>query len=69
MCTMTAYRKKYPKSTESKREVFLEEVIFELTLEEGLGVYCGSKGEEKRMGDNRVSDGQKRQCRYMDQYE
>lgn len=46
---MTAY-KKVPKSSESKREGLLEEVIFELTLEEGLGVYCGKQGGGKEDG-------------------
>ena len=29
-------------------EGFPQEVIIELTLEEGLGVFCGSKGERRR---------------------
>ena len=41
-------QEKVPKSIESEREGFLEEVTFELTLEEGSGVYCGRAKWRKR---------------------
>lgn len=39
-----------PKSTESEREGFLEQVIVELTFEEGLGLCYGRQGERKEDG-------------------
>ena len=39
-----------PISTRSKREAFLQEVVIELTLEEGLGGFCGSTGKREEDG-------------------
>lgn len=50
-------------------EGFPQEVIIELTLEEGLGVFCGSKGERRgwEILEGRLE--KRRQPRHMGQCE